>query len=280
MLLPIAFRKLVSNGLVHVALSSPAAARSHMASLAVAVQSAAAAAAVAPLSPPAVALVCRRIVGHGSIGTTDHPDVIARVCLEPIINDEQGESIDPLKAAESMIRIEDNGVATPTPTTNATVPESVLLYERQLRKAQHERKASRTLEASDLQVVHVDDHLVVVCKPPGVLTVPGINSKSCLLDLVHQRYGQNMVDPVKMTVHRLDMDTSGLVVFGRTVEASKRLHALFRDRQVDKEYECLIMGHLPPLMQPDNDDGMLSLLPALVVMVAESMAVTTTIATN
>jgi tRNA pseudouridine32 synthase / 23S rRNA pseudouridine746 synthase len=243
MLLPFAFRKLVSNGLVHVALSQTA--RSHMTALAVAVQSssAAAAAAAAVDPPPAVALICRIVASsREQANTTDHPNVIARICLEPImVDDKDKESSGLLEEEEtkSTIRTSNDGTA--------SVPESVLTYERQLRKAQHERKSSLPLSASDLQVIYVDDHLVVVSKPPGVLTVPGIHCKSCLLDLVHQRYGQNMTDPVKMTVHRLDMDTSGLVVFARTVDTAIRLHALFRDRQVDKQYECLIMGHWPLL---------------------------------
>jgi tRNA pseudouridine32 synthase / 23S rRNA pseudouridine746 synthase len=242
MLLPFAFRKLVSNGLVHVALSQTA--RSHMTALAVAVQSSTAAAAAAVDPPPAVALICRMIAATSSreqASTTDHPNVIARICLEPIMNDDKAnESSGSLEEEETKSTIRTNDDAGVN-----DVPESVLLYERQLRKAQHERKSSLPLSADDLQVIHVDDHLVVVRKPPGVLTVPGLHSKSCLLDLVHQQYGQNMTDPVKMTVHRLDMDTSGLVVFARTVETANRLHAMFRDRLVDKQYECLIMGHFP-----------------------------------
>lgn len=176
--------------------------------------------------PPAVSLTCR--IG----ASTDNPQVVARFCLESTDNEatESGSSLYGNKS---------------TSTDGMAVPDSVLVYERQLRKAQHERKAGKSLSSSDLQVLHEDDHLVVVNKPPGVLTVPGIHSKASLLDLVHEKYGQNMTDPVKMIVHRLDMDTSGIVVFGRTIDATKRLHALFRDHKVDKQYECLIMGHLP-----------------------------------
>lgn len=49
----------------------------------------------------------------------------------------------------------------------------------------------------------------------------------------------------RMIVHRLDMDTSGLVVFGLTAQTTKILHAQFRDRIVQKEYECLVVGHFP-----------------------------------
>jgi 23S rRNA-/tRNA-specific pseudouridylate synthase len=49
-----------------------------------------------------------------------------------------------------------------------------------------------------------------------------------------------------MIVHRLDMDTSGIVLFGRTQEVTKRLHQIFRERDgVDKEYQALVVGHIP-----------------------------------
>jgi tRNA pseudouridine32 synthase / 23S rRNA pseudouridine746 synthase len=124
-------------------------------------------------------------------------------------------------------------------------PSSVLLYESQLRKAQHAKKVGTMLSSNDLHVVHVDEYLVVVNKPPGVLTVPGINCNPSLLDLVYEQYGNGTGDPTSMIVHRLDMDTSGLVIFARTPDMTKKLHAQFRERKVTKEYECLVMGHLP-----------------------------------
>jgi len=126
-----------------------------------------------------------------------------------------------------------------------SIPESVLVYERQHRKAQHAKKAGRILDPSELKVVYVDDCMVVVDKPPGVLTVPGVHHRFSLANLVHAAYGSSTDDPATLIVHRLDMDTSGLVVFGRTPEAASKLQAAFRDRQVEKEYECLVMGHFP-----------------------------------
>lgn len=123
-------------------------------------------------------------------------------------------------------------------------PTSVLLYERQLRKAQHSKKVGLALSSHDVQVVYVDKHLVVVNKPPGMLTVPGVNCNPSLLDLVHEQYGKGIRDPATMIVHRLDMDTSGLVLFARTAQINKKLNAMFRDREVSKEYECLVMGHM------------------------------------
>lgn len=144
----------------------------------------------------------------------------------------------------------------PTDSGNSrkVIPESVLRYERQLRKAQHAKKAGATLHLNDLKVVYDDDYIVVVNKPAGVLTVPGINSNSSILDLVHAAYGQDCPDPATMIVHRLDMDTSGIVLFGRQPDTTKRLHEIFRDRHVVKEYEALTVGIFPEGIESGSID--------------------------
>jgi 23S rRNA-/tRNA-specific pseudouridylate synthase len=131
-------------------------------------------------------------------------------------------------------------------TDTDIIPDSVLIYERQLRKVQHAKKTSQPLSDSDLRVIYVDEHIVVINKPAGVLTVPGVNGNPSILDLVYEKYGVGTVtDPVHMIVHRLDMDTSGILVFARSLSIAKQLHAVFRDRlHVSKQYECLVMGHL------------------------------------
>jgi len=134
------------------------------------------------------------------------------------------------------------------------IPESVLQYERQLRKAQHAKKAGATLHLNDLKVIYDDEHIVVVNKPAGVLTVPGINSNCSILDLVHAVYGKDCPDPATMIVHRLDMDTSGIVIFGRKPETTKRLHDIFRDRRVVKEYEALVIGMFPESIESGSID--------------------------
>jgi tRNA pseudouridine32 synthase/23S rRNA pseudouridine746 synthase len=174
----------------------------------------------------------------------------------------------------------------------AVVPRTVLQYERQVRKAQHAKKAGLILTKDQLSIVFQDEHMLVTNKPPGVLTVPGVRSHSSLLDLVHhQIFGSStaaasaaaaasttaaastadtataadnstsatdaqqdttttttttsIMDKDKMIVHRLDMDTSGLVLFSLNLDITKLLHAAFASRKVEKEYDAVLMGHLP-----------------------------------
>ncbi|SMC19114.1 tRNA pseudouridine32 synthase / 23S rRNA pseudouridine746 synthase [Andreprevotia lacus DSM 23236] len=91
-----------------------------------------------------------------------------------------------------------------------------------------------------LDLIHADDHLIVVVKPAGLLAVPGRgdDKADCLLSRVQLEY------PDAMTVHRLDMDTSGLVVFGRGPDMQRALSVAFMDRQVDKRYAAVVGGQI------------------------------------
>jgi 23S rRNA-/tRNA-specific pseudouridylate synthase len=132
-----------------------------------------------------------------------------------------------------------------TITETDAVPETVLQYERQMRKVNAAKKAEAPLRKKDhLKVIHQDEHLIVADKPSGILCVPGINNHSSLLTLIHQEFAPTIHPIDKLVVHRLDMDTSGLVVFARTLEAATELHKVFRDRTVYKSYEALVCGHL------------------------------------
>jgi tRNA pseudouridine32 synthase / 23S rRNA pseudouridine746 synthase len=145
------------------------------------------------------------------------------------------------------------------------LPESVLQYQRQLRKVQASQRSTAPLSIKDhLNVLYEDEHLIVVNKPSGVLCVPGLNHKPNLLNLVRQHLIERQSttspskeqlinqDPSRMIVHRLDMDTSGIVVFVKTEYAMKSLQSKFRERTKDilKEYHALVCGHLP-LTWPD-----------------------------
>lgn len=93
----------------------------------------------------------------------------------------------------------------------------------------------------DLSVIYVDDHLVVVDKPAGLLSVPGRgpDKADCVSLRVQQRY------PDALVVHRLDQATSGLLVLARGTSAQKRLSQTFASRAVTKRYLAWVHGRLP-----------------------------------
>ena len=106
----------------------------------------------------------------------------------------------------------------------------------------------------DISVVFEDEHIVVVNKPSGVLTVPGKDeSNPSLNKVVFDKYGSESGRMDKMVVHRLGMDTSGLVVFARTDAALRGMNTLFRTRKVTRKYEALVCGHV------SQDEGTIDL---------------------
>ena len=83
-----------------------------------------------------------------------------------------------------------------------------------------------------MKVVFEDEHIIVVDKPAGVLCVPTKEVSASLSQAVFDAYGCESGNMDSMVVHRLGMDTSGLVVFARTKDALLGLNASFRTRKV------------------------------------------------
>ncbi len=93
-----------------------------------------------------------------------------------------------------------------------------------------------------LPVVFQDDWLLVLDKPAGLPIHPTARyHKGTLVTLLRERFGERFAEPA----HRLDRETSGLVVCGRTTEACRVLGRLFVSRDVHKEYLAICEGHPP-----------------------------------
>ena len=83
-----------------------------------------------------------------------------------------------------------------------------------------------------LDIIHVDAGIIVVNKPAGLLSVPGkaAHLTDCLMERVQAAF------PTALLVHRLDMDTSGVMVFAVTPHAQRHLNLQFEKRQMKKTY--------------------------------------------
>lgn len=108
-------------------------------------------------------------------------------------------------------------------------------------------------------VQYADESIVVVRKPEGMLSVPGKDGLPSVLDLLRQQFP---LAAGPLLVHRLDMDTSGLLVAALTEEAHRHLQRQFLMREVEKTYVAILEKPLPvgqsgeislPL-RPDIDD--------------------------
>ena len=100
---------------------------------------------------------------------------------------------------------------------------------------------------SSLQIIYEDEQMAVVSKPSGMLSVPGKTCRLSVESIVREHYG--IADDVPVIVHRLDMDTSGLLLIARTREAHKDLQQQFLDHTISKRYIALLEG-VP--QQPDG----------------------------
>ena len=93
-----------------------------------------------------------------------------------------------------------------------------------------------------VSVLHDDAACVVVDKPSGLLSVPGRGEhlQDCMASRVQAMFADALV------VHRLDMATSGLMLFARGAEAQRRLSRAFAQREVHKRYVAVVHGRVEP----------------------------------
>lgn len=99
-----------------------------------------------------------------------------------------------------------------------------------------------------IETIYLDSALIVVNKPPGLLSVPGrgADKQDCLSSRVQQYY------PDACVVHRLDMATSGLFLMARGASVQRQVNALFASRQILKRYEAMVDGIWQPVPAPDS----------------------------
>jgi len=90
-------------------------------------------------------------------------------------------------------------------------------------------------------VLFEDESIIVVCKPEGMLSVPGRTRAVSLLEWLQQRYGQQVY-----SCHRLDMDTSGVMVFAKNLSAKVELERQFSNRETFKEYRARLCSSPKP----------------------------------
>jgi tRNA pseudouridine32 synthase/23S rRNA pseudouridine746 synthase len=100
-----------------------------------------------------------------------------------------------------------------------------------------------------LPITHVDEHVIVVDKPQGLLSVPGKGPH--LADCVEAR--AQAAFPEALIVHRIDMDTGGLLLMARSKDAQRILSGQFEKRIIEKTYEAEIWG------APETDSGTITL---------------------
>lgn len=149
---------------------------------------------------------------------------LRRFILDGRVSVEGKPAQKPGQALKSGMRVE---VELPDPVPSALLPESIAIT-----------------------IVHEDDALAVIDKPAGLVVHPGHGRRDGTL--VNALLGRGMaLAPLGGAsrpgiVHRLDMDTSGLLVVAKTDEAHRALSLAFAQRRVRKVYRALVWGRLLP----------------------------------
>ena len=97
------------------------------------------------------------------------------------------------------------------------------------------------------RIIFIDNHLIAVNKPAGLLTQPDRNTDESLIDQTRQWIKEKYNKPNNIflgLVHRLDRNVSGVVLFARTSKAASRLSKQFREGTPKKQYRAIVLGKL------------------------------------
>ena len=105
-------------------------------------------------------------------------------------------------------------------------------------------------DISSINIIFEDEHIVVVDKPSGVLSVPGIMGGMSVQQWLRDEY---LHSNELFVVHRLDMATSGLLVAAKSMDAYKELQRQFAGREVKKQYTAILDG------MPHKNEGVIEL---------------------
>ena len=101
------------------------------------------------------------------------------------------------------------------------------------------RLSDDDVDAALTHIIYEDDELLVIDKPAHLAVHTGTAHSFGLIDLLRYKYSEDDIG----LVHRLDKDTSGCLIIAKSRDTLLRLQKLFRDSQIEKVYQALVVGH-------------------------------------
>jgi 23S rRNA pseudouridine1911/1915/1917 synthase len=117
------------------------------------------------------------------------------------------------------------------------------------------RRRHTSIADSEIEILYEDDQLIVINKPPGLLAVPLVQRREAGSAFDHVSAHLRLRRRKKpLVVHRIDRDTSGLVVFAKTVRAQEHLKDQFLQRLPERVYLAVVHGHPRPSEGTWRDD--------------------------
>jgi len=98
-----------------------------------------------------------------------------------------------------------------------------------------------------IEVISDDNQILAINKPAGIPVIPDRWNPaiSNLRDIIESKFKKNASDRSIWVVHRIDAETSGVVLFAKTAEMHRELNRLFKSGKIDKTYLAIVSGHPP-----------------------------------
>jgi RluA family pseudouridine synthase len=103
-----------------------------------------------------------------------------------------------------------------------------------------------------LGIVFEDERLIAVAKPPNLATIPGRREEDSVIEALSRQIGlpcRGTADPRLRLVHRLDKETSGVLLMAKDIDAQRHISHQFQNNAVEKEYLAIVYG------RTNEDDG-------------------------
>lgn len=107
------------------------------------------------------------------------------------------------------------------------------------------RKPKGELQSKFVKIVYEDPQIIVIEKAPGILSMATSHHAFCVKQVLDDYFHRTHQKCTAHVVHRLDRDTSGLLVYAKTLQAEQILEHNWRDIVTDRRYLALVSGELP-----------------------------------
>ena len=122
-----------------------------------------------------------------------------------------------------------------------SLSDSLKNGEEQQEKQKNQASISKSALEKSLPIIYEDEYLMAIAKPTGLLSVPGryLDTQDSVLSRLRQSQGDKFYP-----VHRLDRQTSGILLLARDPETLRHLNQQFQSRQIHKVYEALLAGKI------------------------------------
>jgi len=122
-----------------------------------------------------------------------------------------------------------------------SLSDSLKNGEEQQEKQKNQDSISKSALEKSLPIIYEDEYLMAIAKPAGLLSVPGryLDTQDSVLSRLRQSQGDKFYP-----VHRLDRQTSGILLLARDPETLRHLNQQFQSRQIHKVYEALLSGKI------------------------------------